>query len=47
MGVEIRAMADDDLEAVVELWRSTPGMGMNESDSVPQLRLFLDSQSED
>jgi ribosomal protein S18 acetylase RimI-like enzyme len=41
MGVEIRAMAADDLEAVIALWQSTPGIGMNESDSDPQLRLFL------
>jgi ribosomal protein S18 acetylase RimI-like enzyme len=41
MGVEIRAMVDDDLEAVTALWQNTPGLGMNESDSVSQLRLFL------
>jgi ribosomal protein S18 acetylase RimI-like enzyme len=41
MGVEIRAMAADDLDAVIALWQSTPGIGLNESDSASQLRLFL------
>jgi N-acetylglutamate synthase len=41
MGVEIRAMAAGDLESVIALWRSSPGIGMNESDSAPQLRQFL------
>lgn len=41
MSLDIRAMAADDLEAVLALWQSMPGIGLNESDSDPQLRLFL------
>jgi ribosomal protein S18 acetylase RimI-like enzyme len=41
MGLEIRPMTAEDLEAVIALWRSTPGIGLNESDEPPQLRHFL------
>jgi N-acetylglutamate synthase len=41
MSLDIRPMAAGDLEAVLALWQSMPGIGLNESDSPAQLRLFL------
>jgi ribosomal protein S18 acetylase RimI-like enzyme len=41
MSVEILPMTVADIESVVALWKSTPGVGMNESDEPAALRLFL------
>jgi ribosomal protein S18 acetylase RimI-like enzyme len=34
-------MTPDDLPEVIELWTRTEGVGLNESDSVPALTIFL------
>jgi ribosomal protein S18 acetylase RimI-like enzyme len=39
--LEILTMSEDDIESVIALWNATSGVGLNESDSPAQLRLFL------
>ncbi len=39
--LEIRPMTADDIEPVTALWQTTEGVGLNESDSPEQVRLFL------
>lgn len=36
-----RVMAARDLKAVVAFWKATPGVGLNESDTIPALQAFL------
>ncbi|HKD37560.1 MAG TPA: GNAT family N-acetyltransferase [Pirellulales bacterium] len=39
--LKIIPMTEADIESVIVLWNTTPGVGLNESDSPAQLRLFL------
>jgi len=41
MNVCIRAMTGEDIAAALELWKSTPGVGLNESDSPERLLAYL------
>ena len=34
-------MTDDDLEPALTLWAGVEGVGLNESDSVPELKMYL------
>jgi len=34
-------MKASDLKAVLAFWKATPGIGLNESDTIPALKLFL------
>ena len=36
-----RSMKAGDLKAVLAFWKATPGIGLNESDTVPALQAFL------
>jgi ribosomal protein S18 acetylase RimI-like enzyme len=42
MSIDIRPMDIADLEAVTQLWNTTEGVGLNESDGPEQLRAFLE-----
>jgi len=41
MTVIIRIMKPEDIPAVLALWRSTPGVGLNESDTPERLTAYL------
>jgi ribosomal protein S18 acetylase RimI-like enzyme len=42
IGFEVLAMQIADFEEVEQLWRNTPGVGLNESDTRPNIALFLE-----